>query len=71
MTRIGYCVELACSSCSSPGCVGIVLVLRVVAAILTYNTTYAPPTATAPSVYQEPQPVATPLMVRFTAEFSF
>jgi hypothetical protein len=40
-------------------------------AILTYNTTYAPPTATAPSVYQQPLTVATPLMVRFTAEFSF
>ena len=40
-------------------------------AILTYNNTYAPPTATAPSVYQQPLTVATPLMVRFTAEFSF
>ena len=40
-------------------------------AILTYNATYAPPTATAPSVYQQPLTVATPLMVRFTAEFSF
>jgi hypothetical protein len=40
-------------------------------AILTYNNTYAPPTATAPSVYEQPLTVATPLMVRFTAEFSF
>ena len=40
-------------------------------AILTYNNTYAPPTATAPSVFQQPLTVATPLMVRFTAEFSF
>ena len=40
-------------------------------AILTYNNTYAPPTATAPGVYQQPLTVATPLMVRFTAEFSF
>jgi hypothetical protein len=40
-------------------------------AILTYNTTYAPPTATAPSVFQQPLTVATPLMVRFTGEFSF
>ncbi|HZM94431.1 MAG TPA: hypothetical protein VFB92_13455 [Vicinamibacterales bacterium] len=40
-------------------------------AILTYNNTYAPPTATAPSVYEQPLRVATPLMVRFTAEFSF
>jgi Carboxypeptidase regulatory-like domain len=35
------------------------------------NNTYAPPTATAPSVFQQPLTVATPLMVRFTAEFSF
>ena len=40
-------------------------------AILTYNTTYAPPTATTPSVFQQPLTVATPLMVRFTGEFSF
>lgn len=40
-------------------------------AILTYNNTYAPPTATAPSVFQQPLTVATPLMVRFTGEFSF
>ena len=40
-------------------------------AILTYNATYAPPTATTPSVFQQPLTVATPLMVRFTAEFSF
>lgn len=40
-------------------------------AILTYNATYAPPTATSPSVYQQPLTVATPLMVHFTAEFSF
>ena len=40
-------------------------------AILTYNNTYAPPTATTPSVFQQPLTVATPLMVRFTAEFSF
>jgi hypothetical protein len=40
-------------------------------AVLTYNTTYAPPTATAPSVFEQPLTVATPLMVRFTAEFSF
>ena len=40
-------------------------------AILTYNNTYAPPTATAPSVYEQPLTVATPLMVRFTAEYSF
>jgi hypothetical protein len=40
-------------------------------AILTYNTTYAPPTATSASVFQQPLTVATPLMVRFTAEFSF
>jgi len=40
-------------------------------AILTYNATYAPPTATTPSVFQQPLTVATPLMVRFTAEYSF
>jgi hypothetical protein len=40
-------------------------------AILTYNAAYAPPTATAPSVFRQPLTVATPLMVRFTAEFSF
>ena len=41
-------------------------------AILTYNAAYAPPTAASPTgVYQQPQTVATPRMVRFTAEFSF
>jgi hypothetical protein len=40
-------------------------------AVLTYNNAYAPPTATAPGVFMQPQTVATPLMVRFTAEVTF
>jgi len=40
-------------------------------AVLTYNAAYAPPTATAPGVFKQPQTVATPLMVRFTAELTF
>jgi hypothetical protein len=41
-------------------------------AILTYNTAYTPPTATSPTgVYGQPLTVATPRMVRFTAELGF
>ena len=41
-------------------------------AILTYNTAYTPPTAASPTgVYGQPLTVATPRMVRFTAEYSF
>ena len=40
-------------------------------AILTYNPAYAPPTATAAGVFKQPLTVATPLMVRFTAEYTF
>jgi hypothetical protein len=37
----------------------------------TVRNAYAPPTATAPGVFMQPQTVATPLMVRFTAEVTF
>jgi hypothetical protein len=40
-------------------------------AVLTYNNAYAPPTATAPGVFMQPQTVATPLLVRFAAEVTF
>jgi hypothetical protein len=41
-------------------------------AILTYNATYAPPTAANPAgVFMQPLTVATPRMIRFTAEFDF
>jgi hypothetical protein len=41
-------------------------------AILTYNSAYAPPSATNPAgVFMQPLTVATPRMVRFTAELTF
>ncbi len=40
-------------------------------AILTYNAAYTPPTATSPGIFKQPLTVATPLMVRFTAEYTF
>jgi hypothetical protein len=41
-------------------------------AILTYNATYAPPTAANPAgVFRQPLTVATPRMVGFTAELDF
>jgi len=41
------------------------------AGILTYNNTYVPPTATAPSNWLQPLTVLTARMVRFSAEFTF
>jgi hypothetical protein len=37
----------------------------------TVRNAYAPPTATAPGVFMQPQTVATPLLVRFAAEVTF
>jgi hypothetical protein len=40
-------------------------------AILTYNNTYVPPTATSASTWQVPLTVLTARMIRFSAEFTF